>query len=113
MGMGDADLMMMAGAFLGWQPTVAAFFVSVVPALVFGVFQLVVRRTQELPFGPSLAVGCVTTLLCWKWIGPFLQPYFFLGGLVGFIAVAGAAFLFLAAVVLRVVRGGPQPEKSA
>ncbi|HZT79353.1 MAG TPA: prepilin peptidase, partial [Gemmataceae bacterium] len=67
MGLGDADLMMMAGAFLGWQPTVAAFFVSVAPALLFGLFQIVFRRTQELPFGPSLAVGCVTTLLCWKW----------------------------------------------
>ena len=28
LGMGDADLMMMAGGFLGWQPVVIAFFVA-------------------------------------------------------------------------------------
>jgi leader peptidase (prepilin peptidase)/N-methyltransferase len=35
LGLGDADLMMMAGAFLGWQPLVVAFFVSVLPGLFF------------------------------------------------------------------------------
>src|SRR5262249_34248568 len=29
LGIGDADLMMMAGAFLGWQLVIVAFFVSV------------------------------------------------------------------------------------
>ena len=31
LGVGDADLMMMAGAFVGWQPVVLAFFISVGP----------------------------------------------------------------------------------
>src|SRR5262249_28513345 len=57
MGLGDADLMMMAGAFLGWQPVVLAFFVAVIPALIFAVVQLAVTGDNSLPFGPSLAVG--------------------------------------------------------
>ena len=63
LGVGDADLMMMAGAFLGWQPVVIAFFVGVFPALLFGLTQLMFRGDQALPFGPSLALGVVITLL--------------------------------------------------
>src|SRR5947208_5682923 len=74
LGLGDADLMMMAGAFLGWQPVVVAFFASVIPALFFGVIQWIVNRDNSLPFGPSLGAGIVLTFLCWKWIGPELQP---------------------------------------
>ena len=43
LGLGDADLMMMAGAFLGWQPLVVAFFLSVIPGLLFAVAYLVFR----------------------------------------------------------------------
>lgn len=77
LGLGDADLMMMAGAFLGWQIVVVAFFVSVLPALVVGVFQLLVRGDNSLPFGPSLAVGVMATCLGWRWLGPTVQPLFF------------------------------------
>jgi len=65
LGVGDADLMMMAGAFLGWQPVVIAFFVSVFPAMLVGVTQMVVRGDQELAFGPSLSLGIVMTMLGW------------------------------------------------
>jgi hypothetical protein len=43
LGLGDADLMMMAGSFLGWQPLIVAFFVSVVPGLAFAIVYLVYR----------------------------------------------------------------------
>src|SRR5262249_10820961 len=77
LGAGDADLMMMAGAFLGWQPILVAFFVSVGPALVLGLGQLVFRGSQMMPFGPSLALGVLLTLYGWRWIGPYIQPLFF------------------------------------
>jgi leader peptidase (prepilin peptidase)/N-methyltransferase len=76
LGLGDADLMMMAGAFLGWQPVVVAFLVAVVPGLIFGFVQLIVFRDSSLPFGPSLAIGVIITMLGWSWIGHFQILFF-------------------------------------
>jgi len=105
LGLGDADLMMMAGAFLGWQPVVVAFFVSVVPALFFGIVQLVIKRDNELPFGPSLAVGVLITMLWWNWLGPPLQSLFFWGGMLAALVVLAAVFMLLSSYVIRVSRG--------
>jgi Flp pilus assembly protein protease CpaA len=44
LGLGDADLMMMAGAFLGWQPLVVAFFISVGPGLFFALVHMLAQR---------------------------------------------------------------------
>ena len=111
LGVGDADLMMMAGAFLGWQPVVIAFFVSVFPAMLVGVTQIVLRGDQELAFGPSLSLGIVLTMLGWQWIGPHLAPVFFDAWYMGILVGAGAMFLLLASFLLRLVRGGDEPPK--
>jgi leader peptidase (prepilin peptidase)/N-methyltransferase len=111
LGVGDADLMMMAGAFLGWQPVVIAFFVSVFPALVIGVTQLLFRGKQELAFGPSLSVGIMITMLCWRWIGGALYPIFFDGTMLLILGVAAAIFLLIASFVIRLTRGRPEPPK--
>jgi leader peptidase (prepilin peptidase)/N-methyltransferase len=111
LGVGDADLMMMAGAFVGWQPIVVAFFVSVFPALFFGIAQLVRKGNQQLPYGPSLAIGILFTTLAWEWFPLPLRMMFYEGVLVAFVGGAAVVFLFLAAVILRLVRGAPQAEK--
>lgn len=103
-GLGDSDLMMMAGAFLGWQMVVAGFFVSIVPGLFFGMFQILFRRDNSLPFGPSLAAGVLLTCLGWKWIGAYLQFIFFWGTLILILAVAMLAFLLIAGVSMRLLR---------
>jgi leader peptidase (prepilin peptidase)/N-methyltransferase len=77
LGLGDADLMMMAGAFLGWQAVIVAFFVAVLPGLVFALVQLIVFRDNSLPYGPSLAMGVILSMLAWSWIGPRFQIVFF------------------------------------
>lgn len=105
LGVGDADLMMMAGAFIGWQPVVLAFFVAVGPALVFALAHLAIKGDQALPFGPSLALGVWITVLAWPSLGPgfasmFFDPLFLLvmgGG--GSLALLAISFL------LRIVRG--------
>ena len=98
LGLGDADLLLMAGAFLGWQPAVlslfvgafAALFVFKLPALIVG-FVKGSEVERELPFGPGLAVGVVITWLSWPWLGLRLQFVFFdlptLGVAVGVMSV--------------------------
>src|SRR6185503_12420212 len=56
LGLGDADLMMMAGSFLGWQPIILAFFLSAPVALVLTTALAVVllfrtRRTIKVTVG--------------------------------------------------------------
>jgi leader peptidase (prepilin peptidase)/N-methyltransferase len=103
--MGDADLMMMAGSFVGWQPTLVAFFVSIFPALVFGVARLLIKGDQALPFGPSLAAGVLLTLLAWPGIGRHFQIVLFDGWVLGILGVAGAVFLLITSFLLRLIRG--------
>lgn len=104
MGLGDADLMMMAGAFLGWQIVIVALFVSVVPALFFGIVQMFFRGGNVMPFGPSLALGTVATWLTWRWIGPELQFAFFTANIVEALAIGGCLMLLVLAYLMRVVK---------
>jgi leader peptidase (prepilin peptidase)/N-methyltransferase len=113
LGVGDADLMMMAGSFLGWQPVVIAFFISVFPALLIGLAQLLVRGDQELAFGPSLSLGILLTMFGWRWIGPQVELLFFDGWVLLFLIVAGGIFLLIASFLLRLIRGpGPGQQSS-
>lgn len=89
MGLGDADLLMMAGAFLGWQIAVMSLFVGAVAALALKVIGMVLisappepvpetnEGPRELPFGPGLAIGVVVCWLCWHWLGPRVQFVFY------------------------------------
>ena len=86
-------------------PVVVAFFLSVIPALIFGVVQMAVKRDNELPFGPSLAAGIVLTFLCWRWIGREMQPFFFWGAMLAAVVVLGAVFMLLSSYVIRLSRG--------
>lgn len=112
LGVGDADLMMMAGAFVGWQPIVLACFVAAFPGLLFGVAQLLRRGNQALPFGPSLALGVVMTLWLWQFFGDSeeLRLLFFKPTVLGVIVGGGAVFLLLAGLLFRFILGTPRPE---
>lgn len=114
LGMGDADLLMMAGAFLGWQIAVMALFVGAVAALALKVASLLFvddtppaadgappADARELPFGPGLAIGVVVTWLAWPWLGRQVQFVFFdmvTFGLATFIMCVG---LLAAGLLLR------------
>ena len=117
LGMGDADLLMMAGAFLGWQPVVLSLFVGAFASLAIKLPMMVVERVRgvqsdrELPFGPGLAAGVVLTWLGWRWIGPAVQFVFFDGVLLGAVAVVMGGGMLAAGLLLR--RGGEPGEEAA
>jgi leader peptidase (prepilin peptidase)/N-methyltransferase len=106
-GLGDADLMMMIGSFLGWQPVVVSFFVAVFPGLLFGIIQLVLRGNKPFPYGPSLAVGGLLTCLGWqRLVASFpVHLLFFDGPLLLLLAGAGAVFMFIASLMMRIIFG--------
>ena len=97
LGLGDADLLMMAGAFLGWQIAVLSLFVGAFAALlVFKLPRMVVVKDvdNELPFGPGLAVGVAVTWLAWPWLGPKLQfPLFDLTAMALMVIVVSVGML--------------------
>lgn len=110
LGLGDADLMMMAGSFLGWQPVVVAFLVGGMVTFVFAIFQLIVYRDTSMPFGPGLATGIVMTWLGWRWIPPGLQAILFNAEWLFMFVGAGAAIFMVSTAILRLFRGPEVPE---
>lgn len=105
-GLGDADLMMMAGAFLGWQAVFAAFFIGSLLSLPIGVILAITKKEGSLPFGPGLAAGVMVTLIGWPFVSKVLQGFLFDSLLVTLaIAVLGGG-MFVASILLRAVGRG-------
>jgi leader peptidase (prepilin peptidase)/N-methyltransferase len=103
LGVGDADLMMMAGAFVGWQPILVSFFVGVFVGLFFALAQLILRGGRMLPFGPSLSLGVILTVLFWPGIGPQFQMLFFDPIAMGLLGLGGTFALLFAFFLLRLL----------
>ena len=125
LGLGDADLLMMAGAFLGWQIPVMSLFVGSFAAIVLVLAERVTRsdapapaaspvsgpaQPRELPFGPGLAIGVLITWFAWPWLGPRLQFPFFDSVMMGVLGGVMAVGLLAAALFLR---RPPEPEPAA
>ncbi len=104
LGLGDADLMMMAGSFFGWQPVVVAFFLGVFAGLIFGIVQMILGGDNLMPFGPSLAAGTLGAYLGWRWIGPHFLPLFFNGALIIVLVVSSCVLMLILSYVLRLLR---------
>jgi leader peptidase (prepilin peptidase) / N-methyltransferase len=111
LGLGDADLMMLAGAFVGWQPVIVAFFVGTFAALPLGLVLRFRKNEAYLPFGPGLALGVMITIYWWPRIGPDVHVFFFDQMLV--LVAGGVLFggLFIGSVLLRVMGFGAAPAK--
>ncbi|MEY2726496.1 MAG: Late competence protein ComC [Planctomycetota bacterium] len=87
MGFGDVVLMAMIGSVLGWQPVLVIFFLAPVPAIAVALVTLVLRRRDEIPYGPWLSLAALILLLAWRSVGPLLERIFDLGPLLLFMAV--------------------------
>jgi leader peptidase (prepilin peptidase)/N-methyltransferase len=110
LGLGDADLMMMAGAFLGWQPVAVAFFVGAIVSLPIGIVFRLVKKEHAFPFGPGLALGIMITVIFWRWIGPVAQLYLFEEVLILVAVFVIAVGLFVGSIAVRFVGGGRQQQ---
>ena len=62
MGWGDVKLLAMAGAFLGWQMTLVAFFIAPFFGALFGLVKIVRRQDTAIAYGPFLALGIAGSL---------------------------------------------------
>ena len=88
MGFGDVTLMAMLGATLGWQASLIVFFLAPIAALAVGLVVLVLRRDQEIPYGPFLCLAALLVLLRWSSIWHWAAPRFELGLIIPAIIVA-------------------------
>lgn len=82
MGFGDVTLMMMIGTFLGWQACWVLFFLAPFCAVGIAIGQLVLRREDEIPFGPFLCMAAAFVVVCWAPVWNRVEAAFAIGGLV-------------------------------
>jgi leader peptidase (prepilin peptidase)/N-methyltransferase len=107
LGLGDADLMMMCGAFLGWPVVVLGFFAGAVLTLVLVLPGLVWSwmtgrpGVRELPFGPGLAGGVVLVWFGWPVANGVAQRLYHGPLLVASVVLVGGGLL-----AYGLVRGG-------
>jgi leader peptidase (prepilin peptidase)/N-methyltransferase len=107
LGFGDVTLMMMVGAFLGWQAGVVIFFLSPFAALLVGVLQIVLRRSDEIFFGPFLCMAAVALMVRWAtfWNADSpLQSVFAMPWLVAAVLAAGVVLLWAMLVIWRGIK---------
>ena len=87
MGFGDVTLMMMIGAFLGWQASLMVFFLAPFAGLFVGVGQMLLRRDDVIPYGPFLCLGACLVVVRWGNLWPGGEGLFALGGVVPVVLI--------------------------
>lgn len=101
LGFGDVTLMMMIGAFLGWQAGVVIFFMAPIAALAVGLLQMILRRDDEIFYGPFLCLATLAVMIRWAnlWnADSSIQQVFSEPWLV--LAVLGAGVVLLGAMLV-------------
>lgn len=68
MGFGDATLMAVIGAFLGWQATLVVFLLSPAAAVFVAVGQTIFTGRRDIAFGPYLSLSAVVVIANWAWL---------------------------------------------
>jgi leader peptidase (prepilin peptidase)/N-methyltransferase len=108
LGFGDVTLMMMIGAFLGWQACVIIFFIAPFAALVVGILQMILRRDNVIPYGPFLCLGACVVVVRWAdfWNDApgSVQGLFYFPWLVPAILAVGVIILFAMLWAWRIVK---------
>lgn len=82
MGFGDVTLMMMVGAYVGWQAGLIIFFLAPFAGLLMGAAKLLLRGDKEIPYGPFLCLATALLVVRWANIWPAIERFFAIGPLV-------------------------------
>lgn len=81
LGFGDAMLMAMVGAFLGWQSVLLAFFLfAPIMGLVVAMIKWLSAGGEHIPYGPYLCLGTAAVVVAWQPIWDYCFMTFFLLG---------------------------------
>ncbi len=104
MGFGDVTLMAMLGAFLGWQACLIVFFFAPIVALMVGLVVLVLKRDNEIPYGPFLCLGALFVIFRWSSIWHWAEPRFQLGLLIPAMIVGCLVLLAVLLALLQAIR---------
>jgi prepilin signal peptidase PulO-like enzyme (type II secretory pathway) len=104
MGFGDVTLLAMIGAFLGWQPCLVVFFLAPIAGAAIGITQLLLRRENEIRYGPFLCLAALVTIVRWSTIWESLRDVFALGWLIP--ATMGGCLLLMIPLLFLVRAAG-------
>jgi leader peptidase (prepilin peptidase) / N-methyltransferase len=74
MGFGDVTLMIMIGAFLGWQAILPIFFCAACTAVFAALANFLFTGENAFAFGPFLSIGAVATIIWWQPFWRYLTP---------------------------------------
>lgn len=111
LGKGEINLLMIAGAFLGWQPVVTAGLLALIPGLAAATLQWTVKKRPRVSYALWLTLTLMPVWLSWYWIGPRLQPLFFNSICMFWLALGCVSLLLAFAAGLRLT-GIAQPKIS-
>jgi leader peptidase (prepilin peptidase)/N-methyltransferase len=68
MGLGDVHLMGAAGAVIGSQMVVLAFFIAPFFGLVWALYQWIFKKSRQIPYGPFLSIAVFGVMIYHDWI---------------------------------------------
>jgi len=77
MGLGDVHLMGAAGAVIGPLFVVIAFFIAPFFGLGWAGFQMLSKKTRQIPYGPFLSMGILAVMILHDRIMAYLNIVFF------------------------------------
>ncbi len=114
MGFGDVTLMVMVGAFLGWQAALPIFFYAPFAGVAVGAFQFLLTKNRAFPFGPYLAIASFYVLLRWPQVWDYMLPYYALPMRYLLFAVIIGSLVLLPVLMLgvRALRGPELDEET-
>ena len=108
---GGADLMLIAGSFLGWQPAAVALVLAAGLAFLGGLPPRFAGR-RGLPFAFWLTAGVVASWFGWARLGPLVRPLLFDPVLMPLVVAACLGLVFDVALLARLARApGPAGVK--